>query len=720
MADVTIDTHAPARVVRFGPFEADVRTGELRKDGRRVRISNQSFAVLALLVARPGELVTREELCASLWPAGTFVEYEQGLNAAINRVREALGDSAASPRFIETLPKRGYRFIAPVTVAAREVGPATSAPAEDAPERDATPPPAVPRRHTRGLVIGSAVLVAALATWMALTRYVHAPGVDDARSDRGWTVTPFTSFLGEERMPSFSPDGSQIVFARREAGDAAEGFDLYVKTVGSERLLRLTSRPSRWISPAWSPDGSRIAFARTAGDDSGLFLISALGGPEHRIADASSSSPTFMRPSWSSDGRLLAYSSVSPTGSSIVRLLTLDTLSSRPLPSAPPCWDAGAPAFSPDGQRLAFLCTSSVAVYDVDLYTMGSGAPTTVASMMGTPRGLAWASDGRSLIVANDAGDGGGLWRLSLDGTRTRLPFGELASEPAVARTGGIAYVRGTSQVHVWRMALSSARTPQALIASTRADMTPQFSPDGRHIVFQSNRSGTPEIWLADASGASLQQLTSSNGAMTGAPTWCGDGRRIAFDSRVSGTSAIYVMTVGEGRSSLVATTQLNLALPAWSTDCRWLIASDGRSTLFRFPAAGGPATRFTTHSAYYAQVVGDRAIFNVRTPPGVMLWTKSVDGGDERPLARMPPLAYDDPWAVAPSGIYFVRTAVGPTTVERYDFTTGATVTVGRLPRVPTPLGGLGLAVSRDERWLLFTQTDETEADVMLATPQR
>ena len=102
-------------ILRFGVFEVDVRAGEVRKHGARIKLQEQPFHVLTVLLQRPGELVTREELRSENWPADTFVDFDNGLNTAINKLREALGDSADSPRFIETLPRRGYRFIAPVT-----------------------------------------------------------------------------------------------------------------------------------------------------------------------------------------------------------------------------------------------------------------------------------------------------------------------------------------------------------------------------------------------------------------------------------------------------------------------------------------------------------------------------------------------------------------------------------------------------------------------------
>ncbi len=149
------------RIVRFGVFEVDLAAGELRKGGVRIRLQEQPFQVLALLLERPGEVVTREDLRQKLWPADTFVDFDHSLNTAINKVREALGDSASSPRYVETLARRGYRFVAPVErletgVIGREAQPVTSTAGAAGQEAPSTTPPEVdvppPRRGlTRGL-----------------------------------------------------------------------------------------------------------------------------------------------------------------------------------------------------------------------------------------------------------------------------------------------------------------------------------------------------------------------------------------------------------------------------------------------------------------------------------------------------------------------------------------------------------------------------------------
>ena len=139
----------PARRYRFGAFEADAATGELRRQGLRVRLNTQPFQVLAMLLERPGELLTRDEIARELWPDGTFVDYEHGVNSAINRIREALGDTAGHPRFVETLSRRGYRFVAPVERIGPDVGFSAEQPQQIEPgippaASEQIPPPADP------------------------------------------------------------------------------------------------------------------------------------------------------------------------------------------------------------------------------------------------------------------------------------------------------------------------------------------------------------------------------------------------------------------------------------------------------------------------------------------------------------------------------------------------------------------------------------------------
>jgi Tol biopolymer transport system component/DNA-binding winged helix-turn-helix (wHTH) protein len=727
---------APIRFGDSGELEADLYTEELRRSGRAVRLPKQSFLVLALLLQSGGQLVTRDELRKRLWPKETYIEYDQALNAAVNRLREALGDSADRPRYVETLPRRGYRFIgkiatdgdAPLLPASAVEAPARSAQQmssgagdtvdDSAPRRGAATGgtserarPGVGWRLPLGVVavVSIVVLVGALALLHARLGQPHAE----------FRLTPFTSLPNREISPTFSPDGNALAFAWNGTADDSHGFDLYVKHVDSEKLLRLTQRPAQWLSPAWSHDGRQIAFARVAGADSGIFVVSALGGDERRIVSVPIAETALMQLAWSADDRALVYPAFGAGGNQVLFRLPLDSPTPQPLNPALSCWDMGDPSFSPDGSQLAFICMTSVAVYSIHTMRADGTGVRKLADANGYPAGIAWSTDGSRIVFANDSGDGGGLWEVTLDGTVSRLPFGEDAASPAVALKGDrLAYVRTRQVVNIWRVDLQATPPEQSaarLISSTRVELLPQYSPDGAHIAFQSNRSGSWEIWVSDADGTQPVRISSFNGPITGAVSWCTDGKRLAFDSRASGTSALYVADVDERRPRLVKTSVTNLALPVWSRNCEWLIASGGNSASYLIPAAGGAARRFTTKPSYYASLSGNRAVFNVKAASNVVLWQKQIGATEEQPLTGLPALSYSDLWAASDRGVYFTLGSEDARLVRFYDFNTHDVRPIVRLPQAPPPLGGLGLSVSRDDRFLLFAQTEDQESDVML-----
>jgi Tol biopolymer transport system component/DNA-binding winged helix-turn-helix (wHTH) protein len=754
---MTAPTPPPERIC-FDAFEANLHTGELHKSGRKVRLPNQSFSVLAMLLGRAGELVTREELRARLWPTGTFVEYDQSLNAAVNRLREALRDSAEKPRFIETLPRRGYRFIGVIEREAREavsLGPVNSfarvpgARSATAPESvhssaDSTPvsqahsatlaSPAnsvfKPARITLtapGITVAGptrahriSLLSVASSVVVLIVGAIFLVGHGaDSQPPASHEVVPFTTLPGQEVAPTFSPDGSRIAFAwNGETGDEGQ-FDLYVKEFGSERLLRLTRHPVKGIFPAWSPDGGSIAFVRVTDDSAALFLIPALGGAERRVVSGGIGVGHLVRISWSPDGKRIAYPAYVSDGSQQIYLLSLDTLQTQRLSPAPECWNALEPAFSPDGTQLALVCTSSWGVYAIYVVGIADGSLRRVTSMMGDPQGLAWTANGSRIVFSNDTGHGGELWEVTLGGRLSQLPFGEEGTAPAVAPKGSrIAYVRGQNITDIWRVDLTAARPEESatkLIYSTRTQRNASYPDDGMHIAFQSNRSGSTEIWLTDGNGADPLRLTSFNGAFTDTPSWCSDGRRIAFDSSASGAPAIYIEDISERLPRKVTTSRTDLSRPVWSRDCRWLFASDGRPTLYRFPSSGGPAQRFTSRPAYNAVALADRVIFSVLDPKGVVLWSRRSDGDPETPIAGMPRLNYSDAWSANATGIYYTDISVRPPTVSFYDFASRTTRRIMTLKASPVPGGGFGISVSSDGHWLLYSQVDDLQSDIMV-----
>lgn len=736
--------------IRFDGFEADLRSEELSRAGRKIRLAHQSFRVLSILLESPGQLVTRQELRDRLWPTGTLLEHERGLNTAVQRLREALRDSAEAPRFIETLPKRGYRFIGavqpeppsgsqvvpqvfgepaphlPVEVAGSDTSENTgtnttaaraslsAASAAQSNSNRATTRITTGFRGKNTFVPAAIIALALLIAGLAFLATRHS----GTSRGTGRHVVLFTSLPGEEIAPTFSPDGSQIAFAWNGGADAGRQFDLYIKSLGSERLLRLTHRPATWLTPAWSPDGRSIAFLRQEHGEPGIFVIPALGGSERNIVSERVAVGLSVQISWSPDSRQLAYSAYGPRGAAQVYMVDLDSLQSQPLEPAPECQEAGEPAYSPDGRQLALVCISSTAIHAIYVVQLPHGPMRRLASVMGEPKGLAWAADGNHLIFSNDPGNGGELWQVSSSGEMTQLPFDEESSAPAVdLKSGRIAYVRGRATTDIWRADLTAEHPGESatrLISSTRYQSVAHYSPDGTRIAFQSNRSGSTEIWLTDAGGADPERLTAFNGPYTSAPNWCSDGRRIAFDSRASGVSALYVEDIRERVPRKVVTSVDNLSLPAWSPDCRWLFAIGGGKFLYRVPAASGAAERFSEQPSNYAVVAGDRLVFNVLRANGVDLWTKPVGGGPEAPLEDLPRLTYSDAWAATVSGVYYTNSRVKPVTVNLYDFVAHTNRVLMTLTQTPNPAGP-GLGVSPDGRWLLYNLVENEQSEIIL-----
>jgi len=239
-------------VVRFGVFEVDLAQRELRRSGLRIRLQEQPFQLLAALLERPGEMVTREELRSKLWPGDTFVDFDHSLNAAIKRLRDALGESAETPIFVETIPRRGYRFIGQIATL---------------PGLTSTHP----RRWKRFFTTKIGMLSGLAGGALVMLSLYYGRSVTSHESQA--TVIPIVTSVGEKTTPSLSPDGQHLAYAWN--GGTGSQFSIYVKLVGTDESLRLTKQASIDFNPVWSPDGRYIAFARIVKGGTGFYVIPA-------------------------------------------------------------------------------------------------------------------------------------------------------------------------------------------------------------------------------------------------------------------------------------------------------------------------------------------------------------------------------------------------------------------------------------------------------------
>ena len=263
---------------RFGVFEVDLKAGGLRKNGLRIRLQDQPFQILLSLLERPGEVVAREDLRQKLWPADTFVDFDHSLNAAINKLREALGDSASSPRFIETLPRRGYRFIAPVeplgeAVPSSDAGTQHAAAATSPSEHEAGAPRPTPapgpnlsqvqrsQRWQRVALLTSGLLVVFIAITVFLwLRSPQTPPSARAVTRFSINLPPGETFGVGGTDLDLSPDGKQIVYAPAmgEEGRTHDRSKLYLRSLDKLQIHALagTEGGRQGAFPVFSPDGN--------------------------------------------------------------------------------------------------------------------------------------------------------------------------------------------------------------------------------------------------------------------------------------------------------------------------------------------------------------------------------------------------------------------------------------------------------------------------------
>jgi len=274
-------TVSPAEdVIRFGIFELDLKAGQLTRYGTKLRLPQQPLQLLAVLLERPGEICTRDELRGRLWSSDVFVDFDHGLNKSIQKLRDALGDSAASPRYIETIPRVGYRFIAPVS----------NGHPPPAPKVAIAPSPELPDRAGQEQGQGPAAVVAGghkARWWVAMAAVVVCAAIGiyvSSRHPAVITYTQLTDFTDSASGPALSPDGHILAFIR---GDSyfTSADPIYVKMLpnGEARLLSNDTRLKYGL--AFSPDGSQIAYSVIGDSIFATYAVSVFGGNPHRLLD---------------------------------------------------------------------------------------------------------------------------------------------------------------------------------------------------------------------------------------------------------------------------------------------------------------------------------------------------------------------------------------------------------------------------------------------------
>jgi Tol biopolymer transport system component len=487
----------------------------------------------------------------------------------------------------------------------------------------------------------------------------------------------------------------------------------------------VTADTSQSFHPVWSPDGSQIAFLRATGSQTlAIFTIPLVGGGERRWADFRTGATFWF--DWSGNGKFFAAAEPDASGGPPgIVLISLATGEKRRVTSPPAGWRGDSePVFSPDSSHLAFRRTTQGSGHE-DIYTVpvAGGPLTRITFDDHTISGLTFTPDGGLLFSSRRQASIGSLWWATARGRSLAhvTPATVAAVAPAVSRDGKhFAFMRLLYDANIWQVAADGSGPAKLLIDSDLTDTSPRFSPDGQHVVFQSDRSGSSEIWVSDANGGSPARLTTGQGDEVGNPIWSPDGRTIAFEWHPANKSGIWVVASDGGGLKAIATSAHRTVEPSWSHDGRFVYFVAGYgfdSKIWKVPASGGAVTAV-------GQVAGSSPL---ESPDGRYLyvfrrgeiWRVALQGGmpsgsERRILGGLNAAGDWGNWIPTDQGIYYLRRMEHGTQIEYLDIDTGSVRVVHTLTKPPV-FGERGLALSPDGKVLLFCQVDLDGSDIFV-----
>ncbi len=528
------------RRTRFGAFELDLDSGALHKRGIRLKLQDQPFQVLALLLEHPGQVVTREQLRLKLWPADTFVDFDNGLNSAVNKLRDVLKDSADEPRYIETLTRRGYRFIAPVENAG------------DVDQRGFLAS-IFPGKSMRRLLLFFAAFTLLLVVGLFFYRSNHKSNRASLAAQR--SLTRITFDQGLQIGATWSPDGRFIAYASDRGGK----FDIWVQQVTGGAPVQVTKGPGQNWQPDWSPDGKSIVYRSEGGG--GLFLIPALGGEglERRISSFG------YHPRWSPDGSHILFRTHLAILDDPDRFYVIDTQGGQPrgvlanltLPTESQ-YRFDSASWHPDGKRLSILLWGLAPSPRFWTVPLSGGLPVksdvspqvakqfAEASATGTSEfardaKVSWAPSGDAIYFDRINRGARNLWRMNVDPSTLRGVAAERLTvgagydvQPALSPDGKrLAFTSETRHVRTWLFPFDADRgrlngSGEAVTSPGLESWSPDLSRDGARIAFSAIRGHREELWeMSLADGHEIPIFTDEY--LRGGPQWSPDGTHLAY-----------------------------------------------------------------------------------------------------------------------------------------------------------------------------------------------
>lgn len=683
-----------------------------RPDG--TRLTPKAAAVLLQLARNGGRTLSRDDLLDEVWK-GTCPTPDV-LTQAVKDLRRALGDDLHAPRYIETLPRLGYRLVAPVRFVDHD---ARTAPQAEAAATQATPPPRRQSRRRRLVlllpVLAALGLGAAIAVRLAMPRPAAPVPAEEAR----WQVDQrrsLTSAPGGELLPRISPDGVSVAYSTGE--DSPAGSRIVVRGLEPSRERRLTHGDAgEECYPVWSPDGASIAFMRHLDGQCRIMLESAFGGPQREIGTCIENTLDYF--SWSPDASHLVMTPPQVANARAVVEVPVAGGPARPLRYDRVASDIDLDArHSPDGRLIAFRRGANP-YSDLYVTQAGGGEVRRITRLASRIRGFDWMPDGSALVFSSGHAGPQALYVVSLDDGRIE-PLGvHPAEHPSSARTSDtVVYEIPRLRTQLMRVPLDPADGGSVdLVPSTGNDGAPMMSPVDDRIAFVSDRSGSQQLWLHDPAADETYALTEADEPNLRYPVWRRDGARLLITARGEGWGHLIEIDLATRTRTILTSGEEDVRYGVYGTSPgRYMAvinADDGLRELVEFSSVDGRATdrRVVARGVgrHELDLAGGSIYFTRINQPGLFR-IDPRSGAEEQVTGEITP-ANIDGWIVSGGKLFYIVThTIGRGSIHRFDPATGADEV---LTRLPVAVADLNFSLTRDRRHVVVVRAAEIDTDV-------
>ena len=709
------------RFLSVGEHVVDVDTLRLLTRPGEPRLTPKAAAVLLQLARAAGRTLSRDDLLNEVWK-GTCPTPDV-LTQAVKDLRRALGDDLHAPRFVETLPRLGYRLVAPARFMERLETQGALLPLGAAVPADVSVASAqrrvMPFRPALALLALCGLALAAIAFRREEIRSGELKPRWHVSDQRAITADP-----GPENFPRISPDGTRVAYSVTDA--ERRNARVVQRSLSQSRVMRLTqASEGEEMYPVWSPDGASIAFTRHLGDRCSILVAPALGGPERLVDSCYAGAVNYF--SWSPDARRLVTTAVGAAAGNGMAITSVPVDGGAPIPLA---YDRDASdmdldaRYSPDGTVIAFRRGASP-YSDLFVVAAGGGPVRQLTHLASRMRGFDWTRDGTALVFSSSHAGPQALYAVTIDDGRIE-PLGVQPAEyPSAARASDtVVYEIPRKRTQLATVGLdgsepaaTAAGELQDIVPSTGSDSAPTFSPVDDRLAFISDRSGAQQLWLADPANGESYPLTESDEPTLRYPVWRPDGTKVLITARGASMGSLIEIDIATRTRRVLTAPDEDVRYGVFGMKPGSYVAvvggrGEGRE-LIEFDNANGAESGRRVIARDVARIDYDHAeaaVYFTKVAEAGLFKLDPKSGTETLVTQKVNP-AHLDGWLVLAGHIFYIEPkAVGPSDVHELDPGNGDDRVVAT---VPGSLADFNFSVSHDRQRIVIVRTAAEDTDV-------